>query len=73
MFIWVFILKACNTAVQGSEGVVAPCIIEIDNAEEITEQFGPILHILRFTNERFPSIISTINTVNIAYCHRRKY
>ena len=54
-------LISYNTAVQGSEGVVAPCIIEIDNAEHITEQFGPILHILRFTNERFSSIINTIN------------
>jgi len=54
-------LISYNTAVKGSEGVIAPCIIEIDNAEEITEQFGPILHILRFTNESFSSIINTIN------------
>lgn len=54
-------LISYNNAVQGAQGVITPCIIEIDNAEEITEQFGPILHILRFTNDNFSSIINTIN------------
>ena len=55
-------LKAYDKTVIAQGQCLWPCVIEIDNAEEyMEEQFGPILHILRFTNETFSSIISIIN------------
>jgi len=56
------ILKVCaSTPAQAHGSFVAPHLIELSNAAQLTrEQFGPILHVLRYRSTEVESVLAAI-------------